>query len=103
MGKRDDNAICQACGACCAYDSSWPRFSLESDADIARIPETLISADLSGMRFEGDRCSALDGSVCQSVSCRIYDVRPIVCRDCMPGDDACTMARSKYNLPAVRD
>lgn len=101
MSTLDDSAICQACGACCAYDPSWPRFSLESDAELARIPEALISATQTGMRFESGRCAALDGSLCNSVSCRIYEVRPIVCRDCVPGDDACTLARAKYNLPAL--
>jgi uncharacterized protein len=97
----NDSAICQACGACCAYDPSWPRFSLESDADLARIPEALVSATLTGMRFVAGRCAALDGTLCEAVTCRIYEVRPIVCRDCLPGDEACTVARAKYNLPAI--
>jgi Fe-S-cluster containining protein len=25
-----DEALCQACGACCAYSADWPRFGLET-------------------------------------------------------------------------
>ena len=28
---------CRACGACCSFSPEWPRFSLESDADLDRI------------------------------------------------------------------
>lgn len=101
MSEKDDSAICQACGACCAYDASWPRFSLESDAELALIPEAHINALQTGMRFEKGRCTALQGEVCEAVSCRIYAVRPIVCRDCLPGDDACNEARARYNMAAL--
>ena len=86
---------CQACGACCAYSQEWPRFSLESDEDLAKIPDAYVAADMSGMRCEADRCVALDGTLGRHVGCRIYAVRPIVCRDCMPGDPECLMARDR--------
>jgi Fe-S-cluster containining protein len=95
------NGPCQTCGACCAHAREWPRFTLESDAEIALIPEPLIATDGSGMRCEGERCAALAGRVGVAVSCTIYAARPIVCRDCMPGDDACTMARAARGLPAL--
>ena len=88
-----DGGPCQGCGACCAHNHEWPRFSLESDAEIALIPEALVSADGSGMRCEGERCAALAGTIGIATACTIYAVRPIVCRDCVPGDEACTMAR----------
>jgi Fe-S-cluster containining protein len=84
---------CQTCGACCAYSSDWPRFSLESEEDLSRIPPDLVSADLGGMRCENGRCMALDGVLGEHVGCRIYAVRPIVCRTCLPGDDECLTAR----------
>lgn len=93
--------LCQSCGACCAYDDSWPRFSLESDDDLARIPEALVSPSLSGMRCEGGRCLALAGEVGKATTCTIYDVRPQVCRSCMPGDDACRLARARFELKDV--
>jgi uncharacterized protein len=92
---------CQACGACCDVSPDWPRFSLESDATLALIPEKFIAANLSGMRCEGNRCSALSGKVGEATACTIYAHRPEVCRECQPGDDACTMARERHGLPAL--
>ena len=93
-----DVSSCQSCGACCAYSHEWPRFTLESDEEIARIPAALVAAGEGGMRCEGERCAALRGEIGKSVSCSVYAVRPIVCRDCLPGDDACEMARAKAGM-----
>ena len=90
---------CQACGACCAYSAEWPRFTLESDAALARIPEKLVAADLSGMRCSGGRCDALIGEIGSATACGIYDVRPDVCRACLPGDPECRLAREKFGMP----
>jgi Fe-S-cluster containining protein len=90
---------CQSCGACCSFDASWPRFTLEDDAAIARIPAKFVAR--SGMRCVGDRCSALLGEVGKSTACSIYDIRPDVCRACEPGDDACNMARRHYGMSAL--
>ncbi len=90
---------CQACGACCDYSALWPRFSLESDDEIALIPAAFIARDEGGMRCLGNRCSALTGVVTEHVACSIYAVRPLVCRACLPGDDACLMARARHGLP----
>lgn len=84
---------CQTCGACCAYQADWPRFSMETDEEIARIPEKFIASDESGMKFEGGRCTALTGELGKHVGCAVYHDRPQVCRTCMPGDDECIMAR----------
>lgn len=92
---------CQACGACCAYSSDWPRFTMEDDAAIAAIPPMLVADDERGMKFEDGRCSALLGVVGCSTSCSIYDVRPDVCRACMPGDDACAIARAAFGFDPV--
>lgn len=89
---------CQECGACCAYAADWPRFSLEEDADIARIPEAMIAPDGSGMRWTGERCAALSGTVGEHVACTIYADRPIVCHDCVAGDEACLMARERHGM-----
>lgn len=94
----EDLFDCQACGACCAYSSEWPRFSLETDEELDAIPEALVAADLSGMKFEGERCCALKGELGKHVACTIYAVRPIVCRDCMPGDPECLIARAARGL-----
>ena len=84
---------CQSCGACCDHSSEWPRFSTEDDAQLDLIPAIYVSADERGMRCDGMRCSALAGEVGKSTACIIYAIRPDVCRACMPGDDACLMAR----------
>ncbi|MBZ9905012.1 YkgJ family cysteine cluster protein [Mesorhizobium sp. BR115XR7A] len=92
---------CQSCGACCSYSAEWPRFSTEDDAQLDRIPEKYVAADLSGMRCNGVRCSALSGEVGKSTACAIYDLRPDVCRACMPGDDECLMARRALGFPPL--
>jgi Fe-S-cluster containining protein len=89
---------CQACGACCATSANWPRFSTEDDEALDRIPAELVNGRGSGMRCDGDRCAALQGKVGEATSCSIYEVRPEVCRTCMPGDDECAVARRKWGM-----
>jgi Fe-S-cluster containining protein len=92
---------CNSCGACCSYSSAWPRFTLEDDAALARIPAKFIAVDGSGMLCAGDRCGALLGEVGCATSCGIYVNRPDVCRACEPGDTACGMARARFGLEAL--
>jgi Fe-S-cluster containining protein len=94
----DAQAVCQACGACCSFSADWPRFSLEDDAALARIPRAFVDDRLGRMRCKGDRCAALVGEVGVATSCAIYAVRPDVCKACVPGDDACEMARRRFKL-----
>lgn len=92
---------CQACGACCSYSSEWPRFSTEEDAALDLIPQALVNDSLSGMRCAENRCAALTGEIGKATACSIYAIRPEVCRACLPGDDACTMARIHHGLPTL--
>jgi Fe-S-cluster containining protein len=92
---------CRTCGACCSYAPEWPRFTLESDSAIARIPPAMVNPAGTGIRCTGDRCVGLAGTVGGTVSCNIYSVRPDVCRECMPGDEACLMARVRFGLPVA--
>jgi len=94
----DASAMCQACGACCAFSAEWPRFSLEDEAALDRIPRELVDDQRGCMRCTGDRCSALVGEVGVSTSCAVYAARPDVCRACVPGDDECRIARRRYGL-----
>jgi Fe-S-cluster containining protein len=87
---------CTSCGACCATSHNWPRFSLESEDEIGAIPAAFVNE--RGMRCVGDRCSALDGDVGVATRCRVYEVRPLVCRDCEPGDTECAKARRRFGL-----
>lgn len=89
---------CRSCGACCAYSAEWPRFSLESEEAIARIPPALVDDVHGRMRCEGDRCAALAGEVGVATACTIYADRPDVCRACEPGDPECLTARRRYGL-----
>ena len=92
---------CITCGACCSYSAEWPRFTLESDAAIARLPSEFVNDGAIGMRCEGARCCALIGEVGVATSCTVYELRPDVSRECQPGDDACTMARERAGLPPL--
>lgn len=94
-------SICQSCGACCAYSRNWPRFSTEDDAALELIPAKFVNDRLSGMRCEGERCTALTGKIGVSTACGIYEVRPEVCRICQPGDAECTIARRGFGLAAI--
>lgn len=95
------SALCQSCGACCAYSREWPRFSTETDAELDRIPGELVDPGGGRMRCNGERCAALIGEIGIATACAIYAMRPEVCRTCMPGDDACMMARARHGLPPV--
>jgi Fe-S-cluster containining protein len=53
------------------------------------------------MRCDGNRCAALSGEIGVAAACTVYAVRPQVCRDCQPGDDSCTLARRRFNLPEL--
>lgn len=97
----DDGFDCMACGACCSFSSAWPRFSTEEESQLDRIPSRYVSADQSGMRCDGRRCSALAGEVGNATSCGIYHVRPDVCRACVPGGGDCRTARQAFGLPAL--
>ena len=97
----EETGPCQPCGACCSYSSNWPRFTTEDEADLDLIPEKFVNDRLSGMRCDGNRCSALTGKVGTHTACGIYAVRPEVCRTCLPGDPECAMARRRHGLPVL--
>ena len=99
--RSPDEDVCQSCGACCAYSAEWPRFSLESDAALSRIPPAYVDDARGRMRCVGERCSALTGEVGVATACAVYAVRPQVCGACQPGDPECNMARARYGLAAI--
>lgn len=90
---------CRRCGACCAYSREWPRFTLETDAELAHIPVALVAAGGNAMRCAGERCAGLAGEVGVATTCTVHAIRPIVCRDCQPGDTECLTARRRFGLP----
>lgn len=92
---------CQTCGACCSYSKEWPRFTTESDEEIDLLPRAMVDDEAGGMLCSGDRCAALQGTVGVSTSCSVYEDRPVVCRACEPGDEACSLARASFGLPVI--
>jgi Fe-S-cluster containining protein len=97
----ENEALCQSCGACCAYSADWPRFALETPEEIEAIPREVVDDARGTMRCVGDRCVALHGEVGVGVTCTVYAVRPEVCRACQPGDDSCQLARRRFGLPPL--
>ena len=43
----------------------------------------------------------LQGKIGEHTACAIYEVRPEVCRTCLPGDPECAMARRRFGLPML--
>jgi Fe-S-cluster containining protein len=97
----DTTDPCRSCGACCSFSANWPAFTTDSDADIAAIPFRFVNDSNTGMRCDGNRCSALSGEVGIATTCLAYTVRPDVCRACGPGDAECNTARQAFGLPVL--
>jgi uncharacterized protein len=83
---------CTRCGACC-FSTSDRYVSVTGD-DYERLGAT---ADSIAVFFENrcylkmvdNRCAALRITERGSFFCLIYEVRPAVCRDLVPGSAAC--------------
>lgn len=92
---------CQACGACCA---SFRVSFYWAEAATNAIPQELteqVNATVScmaGTNSKTPRCGALQGTVGQDLSCRIYPQRPSPCREVQPGDEQCNRARSRHGM-----
>lgn len=94
---------CKKCGACCVEagsvsvfypEDAVPRWRTRSIRDVRGYDPLDVERGVRMMdRYLGGRCKALDGVVCQSVSCRVYDVRPSVCREFEPGSAGCIESR----------
>lgn len=107
--------ICTKCGACCAYFRI-----LLSPADLLLMENHLLDRHISMVEQIGDylyimkgtsspnsRCVALEGEIGKLVKCKIYEIRPQICKDFNPlTEDGninayCNKARQKYNLPLL--
>lgn len=100
MPEATDPFDCQSCGACCAYDASWPVVEPEDLGPHGPPPELVLKG---AMRWTGSRCAALDGEIGACVGCTIYARRPRVCRDCEPGSVSCRIARRFHGLPVPEE
>lgn len=101
---------CQACGACCtgaaSDDATGILFFLPiAKHEFRRLPRAVtVEVDPMGLgkvfalAVAGRRCAALDGVVGMSVSCRVYNDRPKICRVFPPGSDNCLLARKEVGV-----
>jgi len=103
-------ALCQKCGACCAYFRimlNWTE--VESfQPDGVPLEMTVKISDyvylMKGTESVPPRCVALDGKIGERVACRIYEKRCAECREFNPLDEngdinqACLQARKAHGI-----
>ncbi|BBQ84232.1 MULTISPECIES: YkgJ family cysteine cluster protein [Enterobacteriaceae] len=103
---------CMTCGACCAYfrvSFYWAEGDDAGGPVPAQLtePVTPFLRCMTGTNQRQSRCSALSGTIGDSVSCTIYAHRPSPCREfAMSGEngelnEACNRARARYGLPPL--
>lgn len=103
---------CQQCGACCAsFRVSFPADELDDAA--GTVPSVLTEplgtglACMLGTAAAPFRCRALSGQIGVAAGCKIYELRPQVCRDFAPmaqlgiSDASCDAARRRHGLPPL--
>ena len=110
----DDTNPCLNCGACCAhFRISFPIW--ESDAmPEGFVPDGMISAltpfkgCMRGTESGSGRCSALTGTIGESIGCSIYANRPTPCREFPVWEEdgtpnaACQRLRAGIGLPLLK-
>lgn len=77
---------CQTCGACCATQRVFIR---PTDTQVP-----VLMRDGAFMRQQFGRCIALEGRLGKLVGCKIYGLRPDVCRTFKPDSEGCKTVRS---------
>ncbi len=99
--------ICTTCGVCCAtfrvsfYWAETDAHPLGSVPAHLTIPITPHHVAMRGTEQHPVRCTALDGTPGESVSCRIYPLRSSTCREFEAGTAHCNQARAAHGLPAL--
>jgi uncharacterized protein len=96
---------CMSCGACCA---SFVCVDVAPDNPISSNDCWDITKECENGEFVVDRfikrkeadfsCTALEGTIGQEVSCRVYDDRPRMCRKFEAGSDRCHAVRRAYGI-----
>lgn len=97
---------CMTCGACCA---SFVCVDVASDSAVSsKDCWEITREDKSGDEYTVDRyikrketdfsCTALEGTIGENVSCRVYEDRPRMCRKFEAGSDRCHAVRRAYGL-----
>jgi hypothetical protein len=89
---------CRACGACCREGFDTVTVGMR-EAVVWRQPALVVR---SGPRFQllraNQRCAALEETAPAAYRCTIYQDRPQACREVMPGDRRCLVARRRVGL-----
>ncbi len=93
---------CQTCGACCA---ALPCVGVRPNEQVADEDywDVVINNEIVVDRFvrrdsENFACVALDGTIGEDVSCRIYENRPKMCHLFEAGSDKCHALRRIYGF-----
>lgn len=95
---------CQRCGACCAHYRVSFYWAEANDAPGGHVPAELTQPltphlrCMQGTSSKTPRCVALQGDIGVNVGCGIYQQRPTVCREVMPGDPQCLKARAQHGI-----
>jgi uncharacterized protein len=101
------------CGACCAFFRASFYWAEADDVTEGGVPVHLtrklnhFRRAMIGMEGSAPRCTALEGTVGESVRCAIYGNRPSVCRDLEAAwangrpNDRCDKARAAWGLPPL--
>lgn len=107
MSEMNEVNVCQPCGACCAHFRVSFYWAEADDTPGGFVPVQFTEQltphlrCMQGTSQKAPRCTALGGEVGQWVACRIYEHRPIPCREVMPGSAQCLKARAAHGLPAL--
>ncbi len=101
---------CEGCGVCCMHMRTPPFFpgtdeynglpkALRDEVKAHALRETPCSKrlDLLGMA-EDAPCLWFD---MRAGTCREWEIRPITCREFVPGESACVKMRGEVGLPPV--
>ncbi|GLR25858.1 MULTISPECIES: YkgJ family cysteine cluster protein [Limnobacter] len=106
-------ALCQSCGVCCSTFRISFYWAETTAAEGGYVPVemteqmNLYRACMKGTSQTNPKCSALTGTLGESVSCSIYENRPSPCREYevfMPDgslNPRCNQARAKHGLPPL--
>ena len=97
---------CQSCGACCgdpfqreAYVGLTPKESRRYLRLALPVIGDALATRPAEPGSERTVCAMLDGSIGGRCGCRIYQDRPAVCREFLPGSFQCRTARLDAGLP----
>jgi Fe-S-cluster containining protein len=97
-----DAGACKKCGACCRWQGSPPVMPDELRAwpqELQDIWEAIFIVT-GGARFDDELPCFFWDSI--NKTCRIYQVRPGICREFEPGGEGCTTWREKARLAQVQ-